>query len=247
MAKQPGERYPSAAAMRDDLRRVLRTHPAPATVRAGSDEEPVTQHPTPVDPPSYAVYTPEPAPAPYVEEPGPRGGLFIGLGLVMMLLVVGGVVAAVALVSNNDDDPRAGGRRTPAATVSTDGPATDDPRTQAPMTDGPDTESPTAHPTGDSDPGNGGSRDGGPRDKRRAADRIAQALRADADFSTLDADCTARRLVDQYGVAGLQEKGVLDQKLNFVGDLDATADPQLFADIISLGVGCVFESIIPSG
>lgn len=36
MAKRPRERYPSAAALRADLRRVLRAHPAPSAVRAGS-------------------------------------------------------------------------------------------------------------------------------------------------------------------------------------------------------------------
>lgn len=215
MAKQPGERYPSAAGMRDDLRRVLRSHPAPASVQVGGGAVGGAGG----DPgPSYAPYTP----APHLfagSEPGGRGtGLLVGLGLALVLLVVIGVVVAVAVVSSDGDDTSADASARPA-TESTDGS--------------------TDVPTGGDDRTS---------DERTAADSIARALRADANFAGLDAECTARRLVEDKGVDELQQLGVLNDDLEFVGDIDPASNPQVFADIISISVTCVFESIsIPTG
>jgi serine/threonine-protein kinase len=215
MAKHAGERYPAAAAMRDDLRRVLRTYPAPASVRAGTGQEPPTPAPTPGS--SYVSYAADPAPTPYPASPGSRSGVLIGLGLALVLVVVIGVVAAVAIVSNNGD--------------SDNGRAIDVSRASSPAS------SDRTAPTGST--GQGGLTP----DEQRAADNIAAVLRADSNFSTLDADCTARKLVEQSGIQGLQDQGLLDGQLNFVGDINPASNPQVFTDIFSVSVSCVFESV----
>ena len=85
--------------------------------------------------------------------------------------------------------------------------------------------------------------DGLTADERRAANNIAAALEASADFDEIDARCTARKLVQADGVKGLQDKGYLDQDLNFIADTSPVANPQIFTEIITVGVGCVFESV----
>lgn len=230
MAKHPRERYPSAAGIRDDLRRAARTYPAPTAVLAATGAEPPPSAPPPPTPhspppaPTYDVYTPAPSSRQeWAVASGPRSnGLLVGLGLALVLIVVIGVVVAVALVSNGggDDSADVTARSTSEATdVSTDQ-----------RSDG---------PTGGDDRTS---------DERTAADSIARALRADANFAGLDAECTARRLVEDKGVDELQQLGVLNDDLEFVGDIDPASNPQVFADIISISVTCVFESIsIPTG
>ncbi len=86
--------------------------------------------------------------------------------------------------------------------------------------------------------------DGFTADERKAADNIAAALEADSNFAELDAECTARKLVERSGVDGLQEEGIIDEDLNFVDNGIGVGgiDPQVLADIITLGVGCALES-----
>ena len=90
MAKHPADRYPSAAALRDDLRNA-RTLPDGAT---------------PVDP----------APAPPTgRSRKPVGVLVIGV-LVLVALIAGGV--SYALLSGDGDEPSADPTSTPSATQS---------------------------------------------------------------------------------------------------------------------------------
>jgi hypothetical protein len=98
--------------------------------------------------------------------------------------------------------------------------------------------------------GDAASRRTGPSDdgltagERRAADDIAAALEADSNFAELDAECTAHKLVERSGVDGLQEEGIIDEDLSFVDNGIGVGgiDPQVLADIITLGVGCALES-----
>lgn len=51
--------------------------------------------------------------------------------------------------------------------------------------------------------------------------------------------------VQRSGIDGLQEQGLLDENLDFVdsGGIVGGLDPQVYADIITVGVRCVFESV----
>lgn len=211
MAKHPSERYPSAGALRDDLRRVLHSLPAPASVEPGTGLEPGTRAPTaprmpvPAAAAGYTPYTPAaPPPAPASGRPGLLAAVAAGL----VLLVAVGVVGAVVALRDDGGDAGGGGAGGDATSEPTD-------------------------------------EDGLTRDERTAADNIAAALAANADFDQIDAECTARKLVERSGVEGLQEQGVIDEDLNFVdsGGVIGGVDPQVFADIITVGVGCVFETV----
>jgi serine/threonine-protein kinase len=238
MAKHPGERYPSAASLRDDLRRVVRTFPAPPSVEPGTGLEPATRappaspslvpslHPSPAPAPSagYAPYSPD-FPASFPSEPSSsRTNLFVAIVVGVVFLVVVGVVGSVVALSGDNDNGRDDGGPTAGASSAT--------------TVGTGTRSPG--PTGDGGP----TDDGGlTRDERKAADNIAAALKQDANFTGLDAECTARKLVTDKGIEDLQDQGVLDEDLNFVADTNPAVNAQLFTDLITISVGCVFESV----
>ncbi|WP_322937247.1 serine/threonine-protein kinase [Nocardioides bizhenqiangii] len=184
MAKHPGERHPSAAALRDDLRRVLATIPAPASVEPDDSVEPPTVS-------SSSVPT--------------RRVAAIAVGLVSLL----GAGAVHGVLTLRSDDAGGTGRGAGGATSSE--PAHEDGLTRA---------------------------------QRIAAANIAAALDADADLDVVAAECTARTLVRRSGVDGLQEQGLIDDDLDFVDSGGTGAiDPQVYADIIEVGVGCVFESV----
>jgi hypothetical protein len=215
MAKHPGERYPSAAALRDDLRRVLNSVPAPTSVEPGTGLEkpasgPQARTPTPAPAAGYAPYTPD-APA----SSSPPVGLIAALAVGLVLLLGAGVVGAVVALRSGDGEGSQNDARTVAIpTLEVTGPA-------AGTTD----------------------EDGLTADEQRAANNIAAALEGSADFDEIDARCTARKLVQADGVKGLQDKGYLDKDLNFIADTSPVANPQIFTEIITVGVGCVFESV----
>ncbi|BBH17355.1 serine/threonine protein kinase [Nocardioides baekrokdamisoli] len=86
LAKRVGDRYQSAAAMRDDIERYLGGRPVTASIPAvvAPLAAPAAAAPTGVVP---AVWETRP------EEPsGPRTGLLIGLALLVLALIVGGVL-----------------------------------------------------------------------------------------------------------------------------------------------------------
>jgi serine/threonine-protein kinase len=198
MAKHPSERYPSAAALRDDLRRVLRTIHAPTSVEPATGAEPA----------SYTPYTPDVPSPEHPPSSSSRAGLAAALAVGLVLLVGAGVVGSVLALSGGDDD----GGGSAASGATTPGPTNEDGLT---------------------------------RDERVAADNIAAALDANSDFDQIDAECTARKLVQRSGIDGLQEQGLLDENLDFVdsGGIVGGLDPQVYADIITVGVSCVFESV----
>jgi serine/threonine protein kinase len=208
MAKHPSERYPSAAALRDDLRRVLRSIPAPAAVRPDAGSETGTE-PRRIAPPVPAPLAEQPTFAPYVPPPARSSGRsqLIGLTVAVVLLIAIGVVGLVALLGDGDD-PGGG---------STAG-------TQPGPSETTDEHGLTA-------------------DERKAADNIAAALAADASLDGFESSCTARKLVMNSGIDGLQEQGILDEDLNFIGNTNPAVNGQFFSDIITVGVSCVFETV----
>jgi len=109
MAKSAAERYPTAAALRDNLRRVLRSLPAPTRVQQGTGlERPAPTHvPGPTRAPAALYGTPAPTSSP----PGrSRTPLLVALTLVAVLVVVGGVVGTVfALRGDGDGGGGSGG------------------------------------------------------------------------------------------------------------------------------------------
>ncbi len=231
MAKHPAERYPSAAALRDDLRRVLRTFPAPASVEPGTGLEQSTAAPEPAP---YAVYAPA---SPAVPPTAPRSpaGLFVVLVLAVVVLVVIGVIGAVLALRGGDGD---GG-----TTARTSGPAVSEASISEPSIPEPSVTGPSIPEPSGSGPTD---RDGLTADERRAVANIAAALEADPNFDTIDASCTARKLVERSGIDGLQDEGVIDENLNFInGNVGGVGgiDANVFADIITVGVSCAFEAV----
>ncbi|WP_183095409.1 hypothetical protein, partial [Nocardioides stalactiti] len=85
--------------------------------------------------------------------------------------------------------------------------------------------------------------DGPTPDERRAADSIAAGLAADPSFTGVDARCIARELVMDKGVVELQEQGVLDEDLQFIGDTNPAVNAELFTDLITISIGCAFETL----
>jgi hypothetical protein len=136
----------------------------------------------------------------------------------VVFLVVVGVVGGVIALRGGDGEVDSGSDVESSLVVDTS-------TTRRPVDTG---------PTGD---------DGLTRDERRAADNIAAALRDDPNFTGLDAQCTARKLVMQKGIDQLQDQGVLDEDLDFVADTNPAVNAQLFTDLISISVSCAFESV----
>ena len=171
MAKQPGERYPSAAAMRDDLRSLSRT--TTSTRRTSR-------------------------------------ALVVTASAAVVALVAGAVVAAV-LVGRGDADPAASG----------------DPTTQTGSSGTGGTESPRAFTSSD---------------EQVAVDNIARVLEDEGDLDAQGAECTARGLVDEHGIDGLIEDGLLDEDLMLVEDGNGRVSPAVLADIFATTFGCLWTA-----
>ncbi len=122
MAKQPGDRYPDAGAMRDDLRAALRMPEAAAATR------------------------PFPAQAP--TSSGRRTGLIVAL-VALVVLAVAGAGVAYAVSRDDDGEPSSDpSSETSTSESSSESPSETD--TDSPTTEPPDTEDYTPQP-GDED------------------------------------------------------------------------------------------------
>ncbi|HYG93457.1 MAG TPA: protein kinase [Nocardioides sp.] len=218
MAKQPSERYPSAAALRGDLRTIQRQCPAPSQVWPVSGHEqyggasvgPRTPSGgTPLTPaaPTHRGPAAVPGRAP---ASGPRRTGLVVAAVALAVLLVAGSVTGIVLAAGGDD-PR------PA-----------DPSSTPPAQTGGPTE-PTATDEHGLTP-----------DEQVAAGNISEALQADGGLGPEEAECTARELVRKTGTDGLMEQGLLDEDLEFAGD-NEDVDPQVLSDIFSVTFTCVFE------
>ncbi len=238
MAKNPGERYPSASAMRDDLRAVVRlpddaTPPRPADAAPGpapstwAAPPPRTPTPTPTPspapaPPAPPFRPPTPTPAaPFAVAPvaghgrqGPpapprnRRTGWVVAAVLVVLLLVGAGVA-VALIVGGDDSAGSGD---------------------------PDV-SDTSETSGTSGTSGSGDRD----DQAVAA--LTEGFASDGTADPAAAGCFARSFVDQYGVDRLVESGVLDDDLAFVaeGSTDSATAEVLLGGVAQATVTCLRE------
>ncbi|WP_141014609.1 serine/threonine-protein kinase [Nocardioides sambongensis] len=218
LAKDPARRYPSAAALRDDLRALERNLPAPAGVHSGRP---------PGGPPSLAPtagYAGGPAGAPGVRRHRSRVGWIVAAAVAAVLLLGGGAAVAVVLAGDDGDEDRG------ASSTATPG----DPG-GAPSGD------PSGDPSGSaSETTSGAPAPGG--DEQTAIDNIAAALGEDPEIDQRTATCVATELVDSRGVDGLQEAGFIDADLQVVTDGSGVPDADLLSEVFTLAFNCVLDS-----
>ncbi|WP_340540133.1 serine/threonine-protein kinase [Nocardioides sp. GXZ039] len=259
LAKQPENRYGSAAALRDDLKQVLRLPDDPTRVRPLHDDEQVTpgtrvsdpkpwsggprQTPTPGTGPT-AGSSPSPVPAPVTFRTptpptfassagpgtpvgpgaptgpsGPSGGnrnrMWVAVAVVTVVLVVGAVVLAKVIADSGGSNTAGEGDET---TSSTGEPGTE----------------------------TTGGGEGTDADQQKAIENITQGILDDGSADDVEAStCIARNLVEQQGIAKLQELEVLDSELNFLN----TDNPAAAGPVLSASFGCLgdlLSSFTPS-
>jgi serine/threonine protein kinase len=241
MAKDPADRYPSAASMRDDLKRVVRLPDDPTPVHP-SDTGPVpsdqpwsfpqsrtpTPTPTPVPPPGPVSQAPPappfrpatPGPVTFTPPPGqPHLPYQTGGGPSRTSSRTGWIIAAILVLL-------LGGGAVVAAVVL------------AGRDDG---------PGGGSSSGSGGS--GGSRSgaEAQAVDALSTYLAEDATAPVSEdiARCVAEGLVDDYGVERLQSAGLLTDDLQVdESDVEGSPDTAVFASVITYTFSCTGD---PSG
>ncbi len=221
LAKQPDDRYPSAVTMRDDLRQVVRLPDDAQPVRPLGDDEPTVARPAAVAPswPAVPPRTPTPTPGP----PGPppprpasRGGR--RWVTVAVVAVVLAVGGAVTAVVLSDGGGEAGG----GSGTTTTGTQT-----------GTETGGTTAAISG--------------AEEEQTVENLTAAFLESGDAQDRETSaCIARTLVEQRGVDGLQELGMIDEDLQFQADAD---DPEIGTVVLTAGFSCIGEllsSIPPS-
>ncbi|GAA3662475.1 hypothetical protein GCM10022237_22850 [Nocardioides ginsengisoli] len=96
-----------------------------------------------------------------------------------------------------------------------------------------------------SDTGGGDSESGGTEEQRAIAN-IARTLRDQGKLDAAGAECTARSLVEKNGVAGLQDKGLLDEDLELTQDPNGKVDPKVLADVFTSTVSCLWDGATAS-
>lgn len=91
--------------------------------------------------------------------------------------------------------------------------------------------------------GDDGTSSPGPTASREEAAiaNIARTLEDESDLDARDADCTARQLVDEHGVDGLQEQGLIDEDLMLVEDGNGKVEPRILADIFTSTFSCLWQ------
>ncbi|TYL49704.1 serine/threonine protein kinase [Nocardioides sp. BGMRC 2183] len=226
LAKDPAQRYQSAAALRDDLRALEHHLPAPAHVRPGFG--------TTTAGPSVAAPTVGQSHVAYGaggygaggygagRRTGSRVGWIVAAVVAAVLLLGGGAAAVVALAGDDGDDRGASGGEESSATSED---PSDDP-----------TASSSGAATDDTDaPAPGG-------DEQTAIDNISAALAEDPEIDRQTATCVATELVNSRGVDGLQEAGFIDEDLQVVTDGSGMPDPDLLSEVFTLAFNCVLDS-----
>ncbi|WP_134768111.1 serine/threonine-protein kinase [Nocardioides sp. 1609] len=246
LAKQPGDRYPSATAMRDDLRRVVRLPDDATPVRPHDDTERASELTTPrpgqpwhFAPPQLPTPTPTPAPgarttappAPPFRTPSPAPPTFSA--------ATGGPPSRPG---PSGPSPR---RRTwvavavLAVVLGVGGVVT-----TVLLVDGGDGGGATTDPT--AGPASSTATDGGGgSEEERAIANLTAAFLEDpsAGADPASSACIARNLVEQEGVDGLQQLGILDDDLQFLADAD---DPAIAGPILQAGLSCIGDLLSTS-
>ncbi len=224
LAKNPADRYPTAAAMRDDMRRVVRL-PEDAETRLAGQPPPgpgspwLTQGPrTPTPTPSGPVNTPAP-PAPQFRTPTPSG----------------------------PQTPfRTGPTYTPTAYQS--GPPAPDPNRRTRLllmialavsivVIGVSIVVAVLASGSDGGGGSNGSGGGGePTREEQAVDALAAAFAEEEDLPEAGGRCIAQEVVDSAGVDKLVEEGLLNEDLEYQADTqieDTTLAGTFFGAVFS--------------
>ena len=228
MAKQPTDRYPSVAAMRDDLKQVVRMPDDPTPIRLQGE---ATPSPTPTQPswqfsPSRTP-TPTPTPVPTSNAPAappfrtptpqpphfsgptgpaprpssPRGSARIWIVVAVLAVVLGtGAALTVALVAGGDDNP------------------------------------------GSSDNGGGGGGEGNASDEEKAVESLTAGLVDDPNSASDEetSRCLAEKLVETQGVDKLIDLGILADDLSFQSEAD---DPAIAGPIFEAGLACIQDQL----
>jgi serine/threonine-protein kinase len=221
MAKSPGERYSSAGALRDDLRSVLRTA-APSSTRvlpqsgSGTAMRPaVEQSPAPPSSPAPPTATGFAA----AHQPTAGAPSYFAPPPApparRRTALVAGAVAAVVLVI--------GGGAAAALVIGRDD------------AEGGGGGRTTATATGAT------GADGLTADEQTAVRNIAEGLAAEGSVETAEAECVAGGLVEEHGLDGLVDAGLIDEDYEIVETTSTDIDPGIWADIISIGVSCILD------
>ena len=213
MAKDPAERYESAAAMRDELRSLIE-----AGVQAGGP-------PSAPPPPAWAPAPSDPRVPPELAATGRSSsrqlGVVVGV-LVLVLLVASGAAYAIL----RDDDTKA---------------SSSDPSTSAPTSapTGAPTSAPTS-PSGTASPsGSGYQVKKG--DEEKAIASFSAALVEQLDVTEEQADCLAFQVIRAVGLQRMVDIGMFDEDMNFL-DADLAAHPDVKEAITGAVLTCVRPS-----
>ncbi|SDC35635.1 serine/threonine-protein kinase [Nocardioides lianchengensis] len=220
LAKNPADRYPTAAAMRDDLRRVraMPAGPPPRGSRPGGPPTgPLT--PRPVGPPS-----------------GPaRSGRRVGLiaAAVVVLLAAAGAGTAYALTRDGDEPKQAS-----AESSASEDPTPSEEPTPSPTPTPTPTPSPTPTPTTEAPATDGGGRSG---PEKRAIKEFTDQLLATGAANEEDSRCISAALVDDIGFDEMVEMGLFtaEGKLLPAG---IVSNPDMVQQITDAAVGCLMPS-----
>ncbi|GAA5142640.1 hypothetical protein GCM10023340_06440 [Nocardioides marinquilinus] len=270
MAKDPADRYPTVATMRDDLRRIARLPDDPQPIRLPDDSAPLTpptqhqQHlvtprtptptptptPGPTGGPPAPPFMPTPTPTPqFATQPfapsrgsssgGGRRGLLIALAVALVVAVAATVT--ILLLAGGDDDTSAD----PTETTDTTSESTD-PTGPTDPTD-PTVPSPPTPPT--SDPieptpseSTGTNRPTGGNREKRAVDSLAAFFGEQSGIDPPIAQCIGEGLVEEYGVDGLVDIGVLNDELEFQPTAEA-ASSDFIDKVYDVSFTCGAESV----
>lgn len=214
LAKDPGQRYPTAAAMRDDLRR-LTTLP---------------DRPAPPPPPGPRSSAPHPS-APR------RSGRTAALVVAAVVLVAGAAVGTAYAVTRDDEPERRSTTDDPTGTSGTpdlsDGPSPTARATLTAPTLSPPPSTATPNPPPTSTGGGGRS----PEERRAIAAFTQQLFETDA-ASREDSRCIAAAVVDEVGFDEMVRIGAFTED-GEMGSPIALADEQIIDAITSTAFTCL--------
>ena len=234
MAKRPEQRYPTAAAMRDDLRRAL-AQPGdasvPAPVVAHAELTNVRRSSSSPAPPPSAPPASAPSPAPPIR-PGQRRRIAAVVAAAVVLLALATAGAAWAL-TRGDDEPT----------------ADPDPPARSPATSAPTSTGPTTPPNGS--PTVGESFIVQPGDEERAVQSLDDQIQATEMLQGVSVtreqiQCVARTWIGGVGLQNMVDQGYFTRDLQYVDRPQSQMSPEMQSAIFTAASQCIFASASPS-